>query len=97
MSNRRVDVLAEGFDVALRVRTRPSGEDGLVMRTFREVDEFLVASPEYLGGAAPLTEPADLRPTRRSTTRASSSAVPGSSWDRRARSLDRAPPAHRLP
>lgn len=61
VSNRRVDVLAESFDVALRVRTRPSGEDGLVMRTFREVDEFLVASPAYLKGAAPLTEPAQLK------------------------------------
>jgi len=61
VSNRRVDVLAEGFDVALRVRTRPSGEDGLVMRTFREVDELLVASPAYLKGAARLTEPAELK------------------------------------
>jgi DNA-binding transcriptional LysR family regulator len=61
VSNRRVDVLAESFDVALRVRTRPSGEDGLVMRTFREVDEFLVASPAYLRGAAPLAEPAELK------------------------------------
>ena len=60
VSNRRVDVLAESFDVALRVRTRPSGEDGLVMRTFREVDEYLVASPAYLEGAAPLAQPADL-------------------------------------
>ena len=61
VSNRRVDVLAESFDVTLRVRTRPSGEDGLVMRTFREVDEFLVASPAYLKGAAALTEPAELK------------------------------------
>jgi DNA-binding transcriptional LysR family regulator len=61
VSNRRVDVLAESFDVALRVRTRPTGEDGLVMRTFREVDEFLVASPAYLKGAAPLTVPAELK------------------------------------
>lgn len=61
VSNRRVDVLAESFDVALRVRSRPSGEDGLVMRAFREVDEFLVASPAYLKGAAPFTEPAELK------------------------------------
>src|SRR5579863_5385873 len=61
VSNRRVDVLAESFDVALRVRTKPSGEDGLVMRTFREVDEFLVASPAYLKAAAPLAEPAELK------------------------------------
>ena len=32
VSNRRVDVVSEGFDVALRVRSQPSGEDGLVMR-----------------------------------------------------------------
>ncbi|HVH83178.1 MAG TPA: LysR family transcriptional regulator [Steroidobacteraceae bacterium] len=61
VSNRRVDVLAESFDVALRVRSKPSGEDGLVMRTFRQVDEFLVASPAYLKGAAALTEPAQLK------------------------------------
>jgi len=61
VSNRRVDVLSEGFDVALRVRSRPSGEDGLVMRTFREVDEYLVASPAYLKSAPELTDPAQLK------------------------------------
>lgn len=60
VSNRRVDVLAESFDVALRVRAKPTGEDGLVMRTFREVDEFLVAAPAYLSGAKPLAAPGDL-------------------------------------
>ena len=60
VSNRRVDVLNEGFDVALRVRTRPSGEDGLVMRAFRQADEFLVAAPEYLAHAKPLQAPAEL-------------------------------------
>jgi DNA-binding transcriptional LysR family regulator len=60
VSNRRVDVLNEGFDVALRVRARPSGEDGLVMRVFRQVDEFLVASPAYLRDAASLEAPAQL-------------------------------------
>jgi DNA-binding transcriptional LysR family regulator len=47
-TNRRVDVIEEGFDVALRVRTVPTGEDGLVMRTFGSSSNFLVASPEYL-------------------------------------------------
>ncbi len=51
VSNRRVDVLNEGFDAALRVRTHPSGEDGLVMRSFREVCELLVASRGYLDRA----------------------------------------------
>lgn len=48
VSNRRVDVLNEGFDVALRVRTQPSGEDGLVMRILGDACEQLVASPQYL-------------------------------------------------
>ena len=60
VSNRRVDVLNEGFDVALRVRARPSGEDGLVMRAFQQVNEFLIASPAYLQGAGQLTAPAQL-------------------------------------
>ena len=55
VSNRRVDVIGEGFDVALRVRTQPSGEDGLVMRSFAELCELLVASPGYLAAnGAPL-------------------------------------------
>ncbi len=60
VSNRRVDVLNEGFDVALRVRTRPSGEDGLVMRSFQEVDELLIATPAYLKAAPVLLAPAQL-------------------------------------
>jgi DNA-binding transcriptional LysR family regulator len=51
VSNRRVDVLNEGFDAAIRVRAQPSGEDGLVMRAFREVREMLVASSDYLDRA----------------------------------------------
>jgi DNA-binding transcriptional LysR family regulator len=60
-SNRRVDVLDEGFDAALRVRTRPSGEDGLVMRSFREACELLVASPGYLDRAGRPERPEQLR------------------------------------
>jgi DNA-binding transcriptional LysR family regulator len=60
VSNRRVDVVSEGFDLALRVRSQPSGEDGLVMRSFGESDELLVASPAYLARAGRPTEPAQL-------------------------------------
>lgn len=58
VSNRRVDVLNEGFDIALRVRTHPSGEDGLVMRTLGESCEQLVASPRYLDRVGRPSEPA---------------------------------------
>jgi len=60
VSNRRVDVLNEGFDVALRVRTHPSGEDGIVMRSLRPVNELLVATPAYLERAGRPGEPAQL-------------------------------------
>lgn len=60
VSNRRVDVVSEGFDVAVRVRSQPSGEDGLVMRAFGQVDECLLASPEYLARTGEPTDPAQL-------------------------------------
>jgi DNA-binding transcriptional LysR family regulator len=59
-SNRRVDVLNEGFDLALRVRTRPSGEDGLVMRSFGQARELLVASRDYLDRAGRPQRPEEL-------------------------------------
>jgi DNA-binding transcriptional LysR family regulator len=61
VSNRRVDVVSEGFDVALRVRSQPTGEDGLVMRVLGRSDELLVASPSYLERAGTPAEPAQLR------------------------------------
>jgi len=61
VSNRRVDVVREGFDVALRVRAQPSGEDGLVMRAFGRANQLLVASPEYLARAGEPASPQELR------------------------------------
>src|SRR5262249_18719136 len=60
-SNRRVDVLNEGFDVALRVRSKPTGEDGLVMRTFRESRHLLVAAKTYLDQHGRPQRPEDVR------------------------------------
>jgi DNA-binding transcriptional LysR family regulator len=61
VSNRRVDVVREGFDVALRVRTQPSGEDGLVMRAFGRTNQLLVASPAYLSRTGVPASPQELR------------------------------------
>jgi DNA-binding transcriptional LysR family regulator len=61
VSNRRVDVVREGLDVALRVRTQPSGEDGLVMRAYGRANQFLVASPGYLARRGAPGSPQELR------------------------------------
>jgi DNA-binding transcriptional LysR family regulator len=59
-TNRRVDVLNEGIDLALRVRTQPSGEDGLVMRSFGKLRELLVATRDYLDRAGRPQRPEEL-------------------------------------
>jgi DNA-binding transcriptional LysR family regulator len=60
VSNRRVDVIGEGIDAAIRVRAVPSGEDGLVMRSFGEQSELLVASPEWLDAQGRPSHPREL-------------------------------------
>lgn len=59
-TNRRVDVINEGFDLSLRVRTTPSGEDGLVMRSFGQSRELLVATGAYLERAGRPERPEQL-------------------------------------
>jgi DNA-binding transcriptional LysR family regulator len=47
-TNRRVDVIEEGVDVALRVRFPPLENDGLVMKRLAESRQLLVGSPALL-------------------------------------------------
>lgn len=60
VSNRRVDLINEGFDVALRVRTRMDDDGSLVMRSFGQIQELLVASPKYLDGMGRPADPDEL-------------------------------------
>lgn len=60
VGNRRVDLIEEGVDLALRVRSRIDDEPSLVVRRLGESQELLVASPAYLDAAPPLAEPRDL-------------------------------------
>lgn len=57
-TNRRIDVIAEGFDVAIRVRFPPLEASDLVMRQLDISSQCLVASPELL--SEPLASPQDL-------------------------------------
>lgn len=61
VSNRRVDVINEGFDVAIRVRTKFDDDGSLVMRSFGQIQELLVASPGYLDRTGRPTDPEQLR------------------------------------
>jgi len=58
-TNRRVDVIAEGVDIAIRVRFPPLEPTELVMRRLDTSTQCLVASPALLAGRA-IVSPADL-------------------------------------
>ena len=58
-TNRHVDVIGEGLDLAIRVRFPPLEHTDLVMRKLDESTQCLVASPSLLGGRR-LMVPADL-------------------------------------
>ena len=60
ISNRRVDLINEGFDVALRVRSKLDDDGSLVMRSFGQIQELLVASPKYLDGMGRPVDPDEL-------------------------------------
>lgn len=60
ISNRRVDVINEGVDVALRVRSHLDDDGSLVMRSFGQIQELLVASPRYLDKAGRPIAPEEL-------------------------------------
>lgn len=60
VSNRRVDIINEGIDVALRVRSKLDDDGSLVMRSFGQIQELLVASPKYLTRMGRPTNPDEL-------------------------------------
>lgn len=59
-TDRRVDVIGEGFDVAIRVRSKLDTDATLVVRTFGQSRVLLVASPELLKRYGNPKELADL-------------------------------------
>lgn len=59
-SNRRVDVIGEGFDLAIRVRNRLDTDQDLVVRTLGQARVMLVASPAFLDRNGRPDEPSRL-------------------------------------
>lgn len=61
VSNRRVDLVEEPFDLAIRARERLDSESGLVVRKLGVSRRILVAAPDYLKGRPAISVPADLQ------------------------------------
>jgi DNA-binding transcriptional LysR family regulator len=59
-TNRRVELIEEGVDVALRVRAAGDEEAHLVTRRFRHATGLIVVHPELLETHGPIAEPEDL-------------------------------------
>ena len=59
-TNRRVDVIEEGFDVALRVRQPPLEDSGLIVKVLEQDQRALVASPQFLERHGHPANPDDL-------------------------------------
>ena len=60
VSNRRVDVINEGIDLALRVRSKLDDDPNLVLRQFEAIEQRLFASQAYLNEFGHLTTPEQL-------------------------------------
>src|SRR5262249_22057580 len=60
VSNRRVDLVEEGFDVAIRVRERLDSDQDLVVQRLGVSRRILVADPAHLSRRAPICAVVDL-------------------------------------
>lgn len=59
-TNRRVDVLGEGYDMAIRVRPFPLDDSDLVLKVLSQREQCLVASPELVATYGKITSPLEL-------------------------------------
>jgi DNA-binding transcriptional LysR family regulator len=76
-TNRRVDVVEEGLDIALRVRKLPLEDSDLAMRAFGPDETILIASPELIAAHG---EPQSLEDLARMPTLSMATADERSTW-----------------
>jgi DNA-binding transcriptional LysR family regulator len=76
-TNRRVDVVEEGLDIALRVRKPPLEDSDLAMRAFGPDEVILVASPELIAAHG---EPQTLEDVARMPTLSMANSDEHSTW-----------------
>jgi DNA-binding transcriptional LysR family regulator len=77
-TNRRVDVIDEGIDIAIRVRLPPLDESDLAMRSFGQSDMILVGSPALV---AAYGQPQALAEIARMPTLSTGTLGGGHTWN----------------
>lgn len=60
VTNRRVDIINEGIDIALRVRSSLDDDPSLVIRRFRNIEQHLFTTQAYLNEYGDIKQPEDL-------------------------------------
>lgn len=60
VTNRRVDIINEGIDIALRVRSSLDDDPSLIIRRFANIEQHLFATQAYLNEHGDLKNPEDL-------------------------------------
>jgi DNA-binding transcriptional LysR family regulator len=60
VTNRRVDLINEGYDLALRVRSSLDDDPNLVIRQFDQIEQHLFASQGYLNEHGDIQQPEQL-------------------------------------
>lgn len=60
VTNRRVDIINEGIDIALRVRSNLDDDPSLVLRKFENIEQHLFASQAYLNEYGLIKKPEEL-------------------------------------
>lgn len=60
-SDRFVDIVQEGYDIALRDHLNPLPDSGLLQRRVMVEQFWLIASPDYIDGRAPVETPGEAR------------------------------------
>jgi len=61
LNTRAVDLIEEGYDIALRVHAKPLADSNLVQRVLCRISLILVASPSFLDGVGEPATPEDLQ------------------------------------
>ena len=72
LDNRRVDMIAEGYDLILRVGVGKLQDSNLISKRIATSRAKIYASPDYLGNSPPITKVEDLQQHRAMTMKDSS-------------------------